>query len=349
MKTIVLITKENNERAVNVSVFLCNSDSEAKHFCHFVNRLPLAGEDKLIARRITTNVEYSLEKYQPFKFDDFVKLDDRKIQLIMRELDSEMLAISLIDAKEEVKDVFFRNMSKRAASMLEEDIAYWGQVSESDIENARQITLDIYDDVTRENRFDEAWARYKNLEKNDTKNKENLNGENHIVLAFRGAENVADLVSVYLFDDSDSADDFCHYLNSLEPDKGAFFYAKHADQMTEYETTKPALVSFDQIFEYNRRYGGWIIREALKKFDAHTILKAFKGMDKCSRMLIMQSISAKITDEINELIEESDKNNFDCFSLREIRQAQQRILNAMNKIAVKFEQGKYDSEVILKD
>ena len=314
MKTIVLITRENSERATNVSVFLCNSDSEAKHFCHFVNRLPLAGDDKLIARRITTNVEYSLEKYQPFKFDDFAKLDDRKIQLIMRELDSEMLAVSLIDAKEEVKDVFFRNMSKRAASMLEEDIAYWGPVSESDIENARQVTLDIYDDVTRENRFDEAWARYKNLKKEKTKNKKNFDNEKHIVLAFRGVKTAADFVSVYLFDDNESADDFCHYLNSLESDKESFFYAKHAEQITEYETTKPALVSFDQIFEYNRRYGGWIIREALKKFDAHTILKAFKGIDKCSRMLIMQSIPTKTTDEINELIEESDKNNYDCFS-----------------------------------
>jgi len=340
MKTIVLITRENSERATNVSVFLCNSNSEAKHFCHFVNRLSLVGEEKLVARRIITNVEYSLEKYQPFKFDDFVKLDDRNIQLIMRELDSEMLAISLIDAKDEVKDVFFRNMSKRAAYMLKEDIEYWGPVSESDIENARQVTLDIYEDITRENRFDEAWARYKNLKENDTKNKDDLSGENYIVLVFRGSETVADLLSVYLFDDCDSADDFCYYLNSLEPDKGSFFYAKHADQMTEYETTKPALVSFEQIFEYNRRYGGWIIREALKNFDSKTILKAFKGMDKHSRILIMQSLPTKITDEI------SDKNNFDLFSLRETRQAQQRILKAINRTADKFKQGKSDYEML---
>ena len=66
MKTIVLITRENNERATHVSVFLCNSLSEASNFCRFVKRLPLAGEDKLVARWITANVEYSLEKYQPF-------------------------------------------------------------------------------------------------------------------------------------------------------------------------------------------------------------------------------------------------------------------------------------------
>ena len=127
MKTIVLITRENSERATHVSVFLCNSDSEAKHFCHFVNRLPLASEDKLIARRITANVEYSLEKYQPFKFDDFVKLKDRTIQILMRETDSQILAVALKDTKKEVKDKFFRNMCKRAESMLKEDMSNWAE------------------------------------------------------------------------------------------------------------------------------------------------------------------------------------------------------------------------------
>ena len=88
MKTIVLITRENSERVSHVSVFLFGSDSEAKHFCYFVNRLSLAGEDKLVARRIIANAEYSLEKYQPFSFDDFVKLDDRTIQRVLRESDS---------------------------------------------------------------------------------------------------------------------------------------------------------------------------------------------------------------------------------------------------------------------
>jgi hypothetical protein len=345
MKTIVLITRENNERATQVSVFLCNSYSEAKHFCHFTNRLSLVGEDKLVARKIIVNAEYSLEKYQPFIFDDFVKLDDRKIQLIMRELDSEMLAISLIDAKEEVKNVFFRNMSKRAASMLEEDIAYWGTVTESDIENARQVTLDIYDDVTGENRFDKAWARYKKIKEKKTKNKKDFDNENYIVLVFRGAGTAAEFVSVYLFDDRDSADNFCYYLNSVEPDKESFIYAVHADQMTEYETTKPLFVSFNNIFKNNGQYEKIrVIREALKKFDANTILKAFKGMDKRLRMLVMQSLPTKTTDEINELIEQSD--NDDLCTFCDSRRAQQRMLNMINKTADKFR--RYEPK-ILKD
>jgi len=192
MKTIVLITRENNERATHVSVFLCNSLSEANHFCHFVKRLPLAGEGKLVARWITANVEYPLEKYQPFKFDDFVKVDSRILQRVMRELDSQILAFALIDAKDEVKDKFFMNMSRRAATMLKEDMEYMGPVNESDIENARQVIVDIYDDLALENkRFNDAWKKYKDLKENSTKNKDDFNGENHIVIVFRGTETAA--------------------------------------------------------------------------------------------------------------------------------------------------------------
>jgi hypothetical protein len=351
MKTIVLITRENSQRATHVSIFLCNSLREANHFCHFVKRLPLDGEDKLVARRITANVEHSLEKYQPFKFDDFVKINDKVIQLVLHEVESQILAFALKEAKDEMKDKFFINMSRRAAEMLKEDMEYMGPVNESDIENARQVVVDIYDDLALENnRFDEAWIKYKNLKENSAKNNENFDGEDHIVLVFHGAETTADFISVFLFDDSDSADNFCDYLNPLKMEKGSFYYAMYADQMTEYETTKPPLVSFEQIFEYNRRQydGNMIIREALNKFDPHAILMAFKGMSKRSRMLIMQSLPTKITDKINEIIEDSDKNYADLFSLNETRQAQKRILKAINKTANKSRHGKFGYE-ILKD
>jgi len=352
MKTIVLITRENSQRATHVSVFLYNSYSEARYFCKFVNNLSLAGEDKLVARMITANAEYPLEKYQPFKFDDFVKLNNRTMQILMRETDSRILAVALKDTKKEVKDCFFRNMCKRAESMLKEDRDNWEEpVIESEKESARQVILDIYDDLTRENRFDEAWASYKNLKENDRKNKEDFDNENHIVLAFRGFGNIADLVSVYIFDDYNSADNFCYYLNSLEPEKGTFFYVKHAEQMIEYETIKPLLVSFDEIFDYSKKYNiNYIIREALKKFDSYTILKAFKGMDKHSRTLIMQSLPTKTTDDINDMIENSDKYNTALILLYQIREAQQRILNAINKTAVKYRQGKLaHGKEVLKD
>lgn len=355
MQTIVLLTRENSERTTHVSVFLFGSDSEAKHFCHFVNHLSLAGEDKLVVRRIIAGMEYSLGKYQAFGFDDFLKLDDRTIQRVLREVDHEIKTIALKTSKKEIKELFLRNTSKRMASMLEEDMDNMDPVTESDIKNARQIFLDVYEDVSRENRFDEAWARYK--KENKIKNQEDFSNKGHIVLVFCGAETAADSVSVYLFDKYESADGFCNYLNALRPDKGSFVYARHADQMIEYDTTKPLLVSFDQIFEYSRIHGEFdgalIIREALKKFESHTILKALKGLDKHSRTLIMQSLPTKFTDEINEYIEDSDKYRTDFCTLSDSRKAQQRIINAVNITYCKYKHNrgvfKYKSAKIIKD
>ena len=356
MQTIVLITREDSERVTHVSVFLCGNYTEANHFCHFVNCLPLTGEDKLFARIIIANAEHSLEKHQPFSFDDFVKLDNRTIQRVLREVEESTLAIALKEAKEEVKDVFFRNMSKRAAGLLEEDMEFMGPVAESDIESARQLTLDLYNGLPpKENWLDNAWTGYKSLKEDNTKNQAEPgerdhtrpDDRDHIVLVFSGTGTVAGRVSVYLFDEYDSADNFCNYLNNLKTDKGFFFYARHAEQMVEYETTKALLASFDQIFKYSRPHddlsGGFIIREAFKKINSKTILAAFKGIDKRSRMLIMQNLPTKTTDAINEIIENSDKDYRDFFSLNESRRAQEQIINAVNKAADKFKKDEESS------
>ncbi|HOB08024.1 MAG TPA: flagellar motor switch protein FliG [Limnochordia bacterium] len=72
-----------------------------------------------------------------FVFEDIVNLDDRAIQLIIREVESRDLALALKIASEEVSDRIYRNMSKRAASLLKEDIDYMGPVRLRDIEEAQ--------------------------------------------------------------------------------------------------------------------------------------------------------------------------------------------------------------------
>jgi len=64
----------------------------------------------------------------------------------------------------------------------------------------------------------------------------------------------------------------------------------------------------------------------------------------------MQSLPTKTTNDINYMIENSDKYNNDSFRLYQIREAQQRILNAISKTADKYRQGKgifkYNVEII---
>ena len=57
-----------------------------------------------------------------FTFEDVVKLDDRSIQMIMREVQSDSLVLALKGASPELREKIFKNMSQRAAEMLREDL-----------------------------------------------------------------------------------------------------------------------------------------------------------------------------------------------------------------------------------
>ncbi|MDR1802657.1 MAG: hypothetical protein LBQ94_03540 [Treponema sp.] len=333
MKTIVLITRENEERATHASVYLCGNINEAGLFRRFVNRLTLEGGDKLVARKAIINKEYSLGKNVPFAFEDIKGLDNRTIQKIMRELDSQILAIALKSAKEEVQDKIFMNISKRATGMLKEDMEYMDTPSEEEIENARQSVIDVYLDLAADT-FRETVSTYKTMKKNKKEQSYIRYEENNIVLVFRGSNDIAGTVSISLFDTYEAADNFCDYLNNLKPEKGTFIYARHAEEMVEYETTKPLLVCFDQIFKYHK-ISDYTIKETLKDFNDETLLKALKGLDKNSREIIMHSLPIKTADAINETIEQSDKYT-DHTSLSETRKARQKIINAINRNNKKF-------------
>lgn len=57
-----------------------------------------------------------------FTFDDIIVLNDRDIQLLLREVDQKDLGLALRGVADEVKDTIFRNMSTRGAEMLQEDL-----------------------------------------------------------------------------------------------------------------------------------------------------------------------------------------------------------------------------------
>ena len=78
-----------------------------------------------------------------FVFDNLVDVDDRGIQTLMREISTESLVLALKGAEEELKDKIFRNMSKRAAEMLREDLETKGPVRVSDVEAAQKEILAV--------------------------------------------------------------------------------------------------------------------------------------------------------------------------------------------------------------
>ena len=78
-----------------------------------------------------------------FVFDDLVELDDREMQLVLREVSGERLGLALRGADNKVKDKITRNMSARAAEILLEDMEARGPVRLSDVETAQREILAI--------------------------------------------------------------------------------------------------------------------------------------------------------------------------------------------------------------
>ncbi|BBE31278.1 flagellar motor switch protein FliG [Tepiditoga spiralis] len=78
-----------------------------------------------------------------FVFEDLVKLDNRAIQRINREIDTKDLTIALKGASEELKEIIFSNMSKRAAQMIKEELEFMGPVRVKDVDEAQQRIVNI--------------------------------------------------------------------------------------------------------------------------------------------------------------------------------------------------------------
>ncbi len=82
-------------------------------------------------------------KKRMFVFEDIVLLDDRSIQKVLREVDTQDLAKALKGVDSEVQEKIFRNMSKRASSLLREDMDFMGPIRLRDVEEAQQKIVNI--------------------------------------------------------------------------------------------------------------------------------------------------------------------------------------------------------------
>lgn len=93
----------------------------------------------------------NIKKYDPemaqqildemFIFEDIVDIEDKGIQLILREVESEVLIIALKGASETVRNKVFTNMSSRAAEMMKEDLENKGPVKLSEVEAQQKVIL----------------------------------------------------------------------------------------------------------------------------------------------------------------------------------------------------------------
>ncbi|EQC52308.1 flagellar motor switch protein FliG [Bacteriovorax sp. DB6_IX] len=108
---------------------------------------PIADMLNLMDKNSEKNIMGRVEEKDPelaeeirklmFVFEDLVYVDDRGIQALLKEVDQNKMVIALKTAPEEIRAKLFKNMSNRAATLLQEDLDALGPTKLSDVEKAQ--------------------------------------------------------------------------------------------------------------------------------------------------------------------------------------------------------------------
>ena len=113
--------------------------------------------DQIIAEQILSDIEKDNPelaeeiKQKMFVFEDIVLIDDKGVQKILRKVETGELAMALKGSSDEVRQKIFKNMSKRAAEMLSEEIDTLGAVRMKDVEEAQQIINKVIQEMVASN------------------------------------------------------------------------------------------------------------------------------------------------------------------------------------------------------
>jgi flagellar motor switch protein FliG len=115
-----------------------------KNLVEVLNRVDRGTEKAIMENLEDTDPELADEvKRLMFVFEDIKMLDDRAIQTVLGQADKKDLSLALKSVGEEVKEKVLRNMSKRAAASMQEDMDFMGPVRLKDVEDAQQRIVNI--------------------------------------------------------------------------------------------------------------------------------------------------------------------------------------------------------------
>jgi len=133
---------ENVEKTLR-SEFMTNLGRTPRHDSHelmaeIFNSLDQATEDRFMTSLEENNSE-SAERIRAlmFTFDDLARLDPTAVQVLLRQVEGDVLGLALKGSSEEIRELFFSNMSERAGKMMQEDMEAMGGVRLKDVEEAK--------------------------------------------------------------------------------------------------------------------------------------------------------------------------------------------------------------------
>ena len=120
------------------------SENPHQLLAHIFNNFDRKSEENYM-KALTEKIPDDAERIQSymFTFDDLAKLDNRSMQKIIAELDSNLLLLATKSAKDDLKELIFNNMSERAKKLLEEDLASMGGVRVKEIDEARSAVVKL--------------------------------------------------------------------------------------------------------------------------------------------------------------------------------------------------------------
>jgi flagellar motor switch protein FliG len=116
------------------------------------NHLDRSTESRFVAALEERNRE-AAEKIKAlmFTFEDLSKLDPSGVQTLLRAVEKDRLALALKGASDSLRDLFFTNMSERAAKILREDIEAMGPVRLRDVDEAQMGMVNTAKDLAARN------------------------------------------------------------------------------------------------------------------------------------------------------------------------------------------------------
>jgi len=151
-KRTIVLTLYGTGKAINdFTVTLFDGDSYSyfggisavEEYCSNINKLELKNDNWIYAFSAAENKKYRFEKPVRRNFDILCSLDDSSIQKVLCKVDHYALVSALISANKNILTAVLRNMSKRRAKMVIEDIENKILPKEEDIEKARDQIVEI--------------------------------------------------------------------------------------------------------------------------------------------------------------------------------------------------------------
>jgi len=152
METVQKEALEGVERTLKAE-FMSNLARASRRDAHelmadIFNNLDRSAEGRIMAALEERNRD-SAERIRGlmFTFDDLGRLDGAGVQVLIRTVEKDKLALALKGAGDGVKDLFFGNLSERAAKMLKDDIAALGPVRLRDVDEAQAVIVSTAKDL----------------------------------------------------------------------------------------------------------------------------------------------------------------------------------------------------------